>query len=167
MTANLPTQDSADEFLDEIIAEYKSDTFTGYYAYKNKPIKFNEYQVGIDKRCKAKINQLFDTKNSPIKEELSALGKHTSKADTTSISDDLDTALDELFATHSGMTPHTQNSARAIIKYLIGERERLTRIEALQWALNDYNMQDTDTKENLEGYIKEQLSTQSVKGDES
>ena len=27
------------------------------------------------------------------------------------------------------------------------------RIEALDWALNDYNMSDTDTRANLEQYI--------------
>ena len=35
------------------------------------------------------------------------------------------------------------------------EIEREARIETLQWALNDYNMSDTDTKANLEQYIAE------------
>jgi len=35
------------------------------------------------------------------------------------------------------------------IKALITE----AKIEALDWALNDYNMSDTDTRANLEQYI--------------
>lgn len=30
-----------------------------------------------------------------------------------------------------------------------------SRVESLQWALNDLNMPDTDTKANLEGFIKD------------
>lgn len=40
---------------------------------------------------------------------------------------------------------------RPAIKHLIQK----ARIESLQWALNDYNMPDTDTKYNLEQFIKD------------
>jgi hypothetical protein len=32
------------------------------------------------------------------------------------------------------------------------------RIEALQWALNDLNMPDTDTKKNLEEFIRDETN---------
>lgn len=40
------------------------------------------------------------------------------------------------------------------------------RIDALKWALNDYNMPDTDTRKNLEEYISELQATKPEKGTE-
>lgn len=42
-----------------------------------------------------------------------------------------------------------------LVQALIAIKVREARIETLQWALNDYNMPDTDTKANLEVYIAE------------
>lgn len=39
------------------------------------------------------------------------------------------------------------------LQALIAEAVLAARIESLQWALNDYNMPDTDTPKNLQGFI--------------
>lgn len=45
--------------------------------------------------------------------------------------------------------------AKKAIQALIAKECNKARIEMLQWALNDYNMSDTDTKANLEQFIAE------------
>ena len=47
------------------------------------------------------------------------------------------------------------DKAKKDIEALITKAVVEARIEALEWALNDLNMSDTDTKANLEEYIKE------------
>lgn len=52
----------------------------------------------------------------------------------------------------------TKPMADKLMQLITADRKRVAleaRIESLQWALNDFNMPDTDTKANLQGFIND------------
>ena len=52
----------------------------------------------------------------------------------------------------------TKEAKRRLALLIAADRKRVAleaRIEALQWALSDFNMPDTDTQANLQWYITE------------